>query len=109
MEQQHQGETKIERGKRLVEQVLKKIGDKTLSEIAEEKYEEEYPDLLSGMKAFLPIAYQDTNEQQYIQALLFAAQTSYENGLYQFACIQYHIPVFLLGRHFIPPGFCIHS
>lgn len=100
MEQQHRGETKIERGKRFIEQVLKKVGNKTLSEIAEERYEEEYPDLLSGMKAFLPIAYQDTNEQQYIQALLFAAQTSYENGLYQFACIQYHMQ-FMTAIYFV--------
>lgn len=100
MKQQHQGDTKIERGKRLVEQMLKKIGNKTLSEIAEERYEDEYPDLLSGMKAFLPIAYQDTNEHQYIQALLFAAQTSYENGLYQFACIQYHMQ-FMTAVYFV--------
>lgn len=45
----------------------------------------EPPDELFKMLEYLPEEFEDENEEKYIDALMLAAQTSYENGLYQFA------------------------
>lgn len=45
---------------------------------------------LHVIKLFLPVLFQDESEENYIKTLTLAAHTSYENGLYQFACVQYH-------------------
>lgn len=49
------------------------------------------PDELFKMLEYLPEEYADETEKKYIDALMLAAQTSYENGLYQFAYVQYHM------------------
>lgn len=49
------------------------------------------PDELLKMLEYLPEEFADETEEKYIEALILAAQTSYENGLYQFAYVQYHM------------------
>ena len=49
------------------------------------------PDELFKMLEYLPEEFADETEEKYIEALMLAAQTSYENGLYQFAYVQYHM------------------
>jgi hypothetical protein len=51
----------------------------------------EPPEELFKMLEYLPEEFEDDNEEKYIDALMLAAQTSYENGLYQFAYVQYHM------------------
>lgn len=51
----------------------------------------EPPDELFKMLEYLPEEYADETEEKYIDAVMLAAQTSYENGLYQFAYVQYHM------------------
>lgn len=51
----------------------------------------EPPDELFKMLDYLPEEFADETEKKYIDALILAAQTSYENGLYQFAYVQYHM------------------
>lgn len=51
----------------------------------------EPPDELFKMLEYLPEEFADEPEKKYIDALMLAAQTSYENGLYQFAYVQYHM------------------
>lgn len=51
----------------------------------------EPPDELYKMLEYLPEEFLDESEEKYIDALMLAAQTSYENGLYQFAYVQYHM------------------
>ena len=49
------------------------------------------PDELFKMLEYLPEEFEDETEEKYIDALMLAAQTCYENGLYQFAYVQYHM------------------
>ena len=49
------------------------------------------PDELFKMLEYLPEEFAEETEEKYIDALMLAAQTSYENGLYQFAYVQYHM------------------
>ena len=51
----------------------------------------EPPDELFKILEYLPEEFADETEKNYIDALMLAAQTSYENGLYQFAYVQYHM------------------
>ena len=51
----------------------------------------EPPDELFKILEYLPEEFEDDTEEKYIDALILAAQTSYENGLYQFAYVQYHM------------------
>lgn len=51
----------------------------------------ELPDELYIMLEYLPEEFIDETEEKYIEALMLATQTSYENGLYQFAYVQYHM------------------
>ena len=39
----------------------------------------------------VPVLFHDESEDKYIDALMTAVETSYENGLYQFAYMQYHM------------------
>ena len=61
----------------------------------DEKYPDwgkyEPPDELIKIFEYLPEEFVDDTEEKYINALMLAAQTSYENGLYQFAYVQYHM------------------
>ena len=70
-----------------------------ISEAIAKSFESEYPeyaipeppDELYKMLAYLPEEFEDETEEKYIDAIMLAAQTSYENGLYQFAYVQYHM------------------
>ena len=70
-----------------------------ISEAIMKAFESEYPeyaipeppDELFKMLEYLPEEFEDDTEEKYIDALMLAAQTSYENGLYQFAYVQYHM------------------
>ncbi len=66
-----------------------------VNKVFEAKYPEyaipEPPDELFEMLDYLPEEFQDETEEQYIDALMLATQTSYENGLYQFAYVQLHM------------------
>ena len=60
----------------------------------------EIPEELFEIFAYLPELFQDRDEERYIEALSLAMQTSYENGLYQFAYMQYHM-LFMTAIYFV--------
>lgn len=60
----------------------------------------EIPEELFEIFAYLPKLFQDGDEERYIEALSLAMQTSYENGLYQFAYMQYHM-LFMTAIYFV--------
>ena len=60
----------------------------------------EPPDELYKMLGYLPEEFLDESEEKYIDALMLAAQTSYENGLYQFAYVQYHM-LFMTAVYYV--------
>lgn len=60
----------------------------------------EFINKLGELLGFLPVEYKDENEKQYIDALILATHTSYKNGLYQFAYIQYHM-LFMTAVYYI--------
>lgn len=60
----------------------------------------EPPDELYKMLEYLPEEFLDESEEKYIDALILAAQTSYENGLYQFAYVQYHM-LFMTAVYYV--------
>ncbi len=62
--------------------------------------EPEIPDDLYRIFDFLPELLQDDSEEKYIDALQLAAETSFYNGLYQFAYIQYHM-LFMTVVYFV--------
>lgn len=61
---------------------------------------QELPEELFTVLNYLPELFQDDSEEKYIDALSLAMQTSYENGLYQFAYIQYHM-LFMTAVYFV--------
>lgn len=60
----------------------------------------EIPEELFEVFAYLPELFQDGDEERYIEALSLAMQTSYENDLYQFAYMQYHM-LFMTAIYFV--------
>lgn len=60
----------------------------------------EPPDELYKILEYLPEEFLDESEEKYIDALMLAAQTSYENGLYQFAYVQYHM-LFMTAVYYV--------
>lgn len=64
--------------------------EKIVNEILE-AMDSEFQKLLNGILEYLPEEFKDETEEQYIEALILSIQTSYKNGLYQFACLQYHM------------------
>lgn len=64
---------------------------KTMGKDYPETFFPEPPDELFKMLEYLPEEYTDESEEKYIDAVMQAAQTSYETGLYQFAYVQYHM------------------
>lgn len=60
----------------------------------------ELPEELFAIFGYLPELFQDGDEERYIEALSLAMQTSYENGLYQFAYMQYHM-LFMTAIYFV--------
>lgn len=60
----------------------------------------EPPDDLYKLLDYLPEAFQDESEEQYIDALTLAMQTSYVNELYQFTYLQYHM-LFMTAVYYV--------
>ena len=76
-------ETPIEEEKKYVDALLKRIGDRLVSELnISFKRISEPPDELYKMLEYLPEEFIDETEEKYIEALMLAIQTSYKNGLY---------------------------
>lgn len=92
-------DTLYEKGKQFVENFLSKVGDMTLSELASSNVGDSIPDELNRILDYLPIEFQDESEKKYVDALILAAKTSFENGLYQFAYVQYHM-LFMTAIYF---------
>lgn len=86
-------ESTVDRGKQFVDRLMKEIGDTPISALDSISFKgiPELPDELFGMLEYLPEEFEDETEKKYIDALMLATQTSYENGLYQFAYVQYHM------------------
>ena len=94
------GASRIERGRQYVERVLNKIGHLSLDELDQADLGAVIPDELNIMLEYLPIEFSDESEEKYISALMLAAQTSCENGLFQFAYIQYHM-LFMTAVYYV--------
>ncbi len=86
-------ETLVAKGKQYVENLMEKYGDTPVSTLGRMRFRvySEPPDALYKILEYLPEEFSDETEEKYIDALILAAETSYENGLYQFAYIQYHM------------------
>lgn len=85
-----------------VDRLMRRFGDSTISELDSVNSEEipNYPDELSKILEYLPEKFSDETEKKYIDALMLAAQTSFKNGLYQFAYIQYHM-LFMTAVYYV--------
>lgn len=79
----------VEAGKRIVDSIMKKYEDTLFSEI-DKHFNDLPPDLLK-MLDYLPEEFLDEEEEKYINANVLAIETSFHNGLYQFAYVQYHM------------------
>ena len=60
--------------------------DKSLDEM-----DYELPDCIYDIWDYIPALFKDYKEKNYIDSLWLAFNTSFENKLYQFAYIQYHM------------------
>ncbi len=82
-----------EKGKQFVDRFKRYCGDTPISALHSIscKGTLEPPDELYKMLEYIPAEFKDDTEEKYIDALMLAARTSYENGLYQFAYVQYHM------------------
>lgn len=99
MEQKHSLKMNIKTGKKAVPSILDKIGDIPINSLTDSA-DDGTLEKLYAIKSYLPVLFQDESEDSYISALLLAEQTSYENGLYQFACVQYHM-LFMTAVYFV--------
>ncbi len=90
----------IEVGKEYVSKVLEKIGDLPMSSLNDYSVEDDIPEQIYEINKFLPKLFKDDSERTYIEALQLALETSYKNGLYQFAYIQYHM-LFMSVLYFV--------
>ena len=86
-------ESLTDKGKQFVDRFLRHYGDTPISVLDSISLNgiPDPPDELYKMLEFLPEEFTDETEEKYIDALMLAAQTSYENGLYQFTYLQYHM------------------
>jgi len=91
--------TYIEAGQKAVARILDRVGDLPLSALSGLSYEDEIPAQLYEINKYLPELFQDDSEEKYIEALRLALETSYYNGLYQFAYVQYHM-LFMTAIYF---------
>ena len=91
--------TYIEAGEKAVARILDRAGDMPFSALAGLSYEDEIPAQLYEINKYLPELFQDDSEEKYIKALRLALETSYYNGLYQFAYVQYHM-LFMTAIYF---------
>lgn len=92
--------TYMEAGQKAVARILDRIGDLPISALGGLSYEDEIPAQLYEINKFLPLLFQDESEEKYIEALQLALETSYYNGLYQFAYVQYHM-LFMTAVYFV--------
>ena len=90
----------IEKGRRTVEKILDRIGNVSISDLPNYTYDEEIPEQIYEIKKFLPTLFLDGSEKKYVDALQLALETSYNNGLFQFAYVQYHM-LFMTSIYFI--------
>ena len=80
-------------GKRFVDRFVRYCGDTPISALDSIGFKgtPEPPNELYKMLEYIPKEFKDETEKKYIDALMLAARTSYKNGLYQFAYVQYHM------------------
>lgn len=90
----------FETGKKYVGKVLDRIGNVSISELSNYAIVEDTPEQIYEINKFLPALFQDSSEKKYIDALQLALETSYNNGLFQFACVQYHM-LFMTSIYFV--------
>ncbi|MBQ7950479.1 MAG: hypothetical protein IJ278_01995 [Clostridia bacterium] len=90
----------IEIGKEYVSKMLEKVGHLPLSSLKDYTIKDELPEQIHEINKFLPQVFQDESEKKYIEALYLALETSYRNGLYQFAYVQYHM-LFMTSIYFV--------
>lgn len=86
-------ESLSDKGKQYFEGFLKRFGETPISALDSISLKgiPEPPNELFKMLEYLPEEFADDTEEKYIDALMLAAETSYENSLYQFAYLQYHM------------------
>lgn len=89
----------IVRGKHFVDTFLSKYGSMSIDSVNIDPGPE-IPDELYKIREYLPEEFFDESEEQYIEALQLACETSYYNGLYQFAYIQYHM-MFMTAVYYV--------
>ena len=77
-----------------------KIDDAIEKAVQEIFPDPEPPEELFSIFACLPELFRDGDEERYIEALSLAMQTSYQNSLYQFAYMQYHM-LFMTAIYFV--------
>ena len=82
-----------DKGKQFIDNLMEEYGDTPVSTLDRISFNgiSEPPDELYKILEYLPEEFEDETEEKYIDALMLATQTSYENGLYQFAYVQYHM------------------
>ena len=80
--------------------IIKEAIEKIVQTVSTDIPHPEIPDELFEIFVYLPELFQDGDEERYIEALSLAMQTSYENGLYQFAYMQYHM-LFMTAIYFV--------
>ena len=90
----------IEIGKKYVSKVLEKVGNLPLSSLEDFTIQDELPEQIREINKYLPQLFKDDSEKKYIEALYLALETSYRNGLYQFAYVQYHM-LFMTSIYFV--------
>lgn len=78
----------------LVYNIVSDSIDKSLDEM-----EYELPDCIYDIWDYIPALFKDDKEKNYIDSLWLAFNTSFENKLYQFAYIQYHM-LFMSALYF---------
>lgn len=100
MEQKHSLQIDVNVGKKAVASILDKIENIPVSALVDSSFDDDTLENLYAINSYLPVLFQDESEESYINALSLAAQTSYENGLYQFACVQYHM-LFMTAVYFV--------
>ena len=87
-------------GRQYVERMLEKVGHLSLDELDQSDSNALIPDELSIMLEYLPVEFSDESEEKYINALMLAARTSCENGLFQFAYVQHHM-LFMTAVYYV--------
>ncbi len=80
----------------LKEKIRKSIEEKLFAE----DLPPEHKDDLNKVYDYLPEMFTDDSEEEYIRALQLATETSFENRLFQFAYVQYHM-LFMTSIYYV--------